>query len=144
MKEVLIGLGLAVGGLVLGSILAPLTRRWLSARPQESVRESARSAGSFVFGLCIAVGLVGALGVASPDSLKPLPGDIAKFVPRAVVAGLLVITGRIVAGVVVTAGPGPLPIARTLRFVRRVVHRRPHHREGASCVRRRVRRSGPR
>ena len=103
MKEVVIGLGLAVGGLILGSILAPLTRRWLSARPQEAVRESARSAGSFVFGLCIAVGLVGALGVASPDSLKPLPGDIAKFVPRAVVAGLLVITGRIVAGVVVTA-----------------------------------------
>jgi hypothetical protein len=35
--------------------------------------------------------------------LKPLPGDLAKFLPRAVVAGLLVIGGRIVAGIVVTA-----------------------------------------
>jgi hypothetical protein len=103
MKDVLIALGLAVGGLVVGSIVAPVTRRWLAARPQEAIRDSAKSAGGFVFGLFVAVGLIGALGVASPDSLKPLPGDIAKFVPRAVVAGLLIIGGRIVAGIVVTA-----------------------------------------
>jgi hypothetical protein len=103
MKELLIALGLAIGGLVLGSIIAPITRKWMISRPQEAVRESAKSAGSFVFGLCCALGLIGALGVASPDSLKPLPGDLAKFLPRAVVAGLLIIGGRIVAGIVITA-----------------------------------------
>lgn len=103
MKDVLIALGLAVGGLAVGSIVAPIVRRWMSSRSQDVIRESAKSAGGFVFGLFVALGLIGALGVASPDSLKPLPGDIAKFVPRAVVAGLLVIGGRIVAGIVVTA-----------------------------------------
>jgi hypothetical protein len=125
MKDVLIALGLAVGGLVLGSILAPITRKWLAARPQEAIRSSAKSAGSFVFGLFVALGLIGALGVASPDSLKPLPGDMAKFVPRAVVAGLLVIGGRIVAGLVVTAvgramlratGRQPKAVLRTLEM----------------------------
>ncbi len=103
MKDVLIALGLAIGGLVLGSIIAPITRKWMTSRPQEAIRESAKSAGSFVFGLSCALGLIGALGIASPDSLKPLPGDLAKFLPRAVVAGLLVIGGRIVAGIVITA-----------------------------------------
>lgn len=103
MTDVLLALGLAVAGVVLGSIAAPITRRWLSKRPQASVRESARSAGNFVFGLFCAAGLVAALGVASPESLKPLPGDLAKFLPKAVVAGLLIIGGRIVAGVVVAA-----------------------------------------
>jgi hypothetical protein len=103
MKDVLIALGLAIGGMVIGSIVAPITRKWMTSRPQEAIRESAKSAGSFVFGLFCALGLIGALGVASPDSLKPLPGDLAKFLPRAVVAGLLVIGGRIVAGIVVTA-----------------------------------------
>ena len=103
MKDVLIALGLAIGGLVLGSIVAPITRKWMTSRPQEAIRESAKSAGSFVFGLSCALGLIGALGVASPDSLKPLPGDLAKFLPRAVVAGLLIIGGRIAAGIVITA-----------------------------------------
>ena len=103
MRDVLIALGLAVGGLVLGSIVAPITRKRMTSRPQEAIRDSAKSAGSFVFGLSCALGLIGALGVASPDSLKPLPGDLAKFLPRAVVAGLLVIGGRIVAGIVITA-----------------------------------------
>lgn len=125
MRDVLIALGLAAGGLVVGSIIAPITRKWMSNRPQEAIRESAKSAGSFLFGLCCALGLIGALGVASPDSLKPLPGDIAKFVPRAVVAGLLVIGGRIVAGIVVTAvgramlratGRQPKGVLRTLEI----------------------------
>ena len=103
MTEVLLALGLAIGGVVLGSIAAPITRKWLGKRSQPAVRESARSAGNFVFGLFCAAGLVAALGVASPESLKPLPGDLAKFLPKAVVAGLLIIGGRIVAGVVVAA-----------------------------------------
>jgi hypothetical protein len=123
MKDVLIALGLAVGGLVVGSIIAPVVRKWLSKSPQQAVKESAKSAGSFVFGMCVALGLIGALGVASPESLKPLPGDLAKFLPRAVVAGLLVIGGRIVAGIVVTAvgramlratGKQPKSVLRTL------------------------------
>mgnify|MGYP000051746556 CR=1 FL=1 len=123
MKDVLIALGLAAGGLVVGSIVAPVVRKWLAKSPQQAVKESAKSAGSFVFGMCVALGLIGALGVASPESLKPLPGDLAKFLPRAVVAGLLVIGGRIVAGIVVTAvgramlratGKQPKSVLRTL------------------------------
>lgn len=125
MRDVLIAVGLAVGGLVLGSILAPIVRRWLAGRPQDAVRESAKSAGGFVFGLFVALGLIGALGVASPESLEPLPADIARFVPRAVVAGLLIIGGRIVAGIVITAvgramlkatGRQPKGVLRTLEI----------------------------
>lgn len=103
MTEVLLAIGLALGGLALGSIAAPLTRKAFANRPQPAIQESAKGAGSFVFGLFSALGLVAALGVASPDSLKPLPGDIARFLPRAVVAGLLIISGRIVATLVVAA-----------------------------------------
>lgn len=102
MTDVLIAVALAVGGLILGSIAAPLTRKAMASRSQPAIRESAKSAGSFVFGLFCALGLVAALGVASPESLRPLPGDIARFLPRAMVAGLLIIGGRIVATVVVT------------------------------------------
>jgi small-conductance mechanosensitive channel len=103
MTDVLLALGLALGGMVLGSIAAPITRRALASRSQPAIRDSAKGAGSFVFGLFCALGLVAALGVASPESLKPLPGDIARFLPRAVVAGLLIISGRIVATLVVAA-----------------------------------------
>lgn len=126
MTDVLLAVGLALGGLVLGSIAAPITRRALGNRSQPAIREAAKGAGSFVFGLFSALGLVAALGVASPDSLKPLPGDIARFLPRAVVAGLLIISGRIVATLVVTAvgramlkatGRPQKPVLRTIEIV---------------------------
>lgn len=103
MKTALIAIGIALGGVVLGSILAPLVRRWLERRPQEALRDAAKSASGLVFGLLCASGLVGALGVASPDSLKPLPGELATFVPRAVVAALLMIGGKIAAQLAVAA-----------------------------------------
>ncbi|MEK7426223.1 MAG: mechanosensitive ion channel domain-containing protein [Actinomycetota bacterium] len=126
MTDVLLAVGLALGGLGLGSIAAPITRRALGNRSQPAIREAAKGAGSFVFGLFSALGLVAALGVASPDSLKPLPGDIARFLPRAVVAGLLIISGRIVATLVVTAvgramlkatGRPQKPVLRTIEIV---------------------------
>jgi len=49
MRDVRVALGLAIGGPVIGSIVAPITRKWMSQRPQEAIRESAKSTGSFLF-----------------------------------------------------------------------------------------------
>lgn len=100
MKTALIAIGIGVGGIVLGSIAASIVRRWLEARPQPVLRDAAKSASSLVFGIFVAGGLIGALGVASPESLKPLPTDFARWVPNAVVAALLIIGGQIAAQIV--------------------------------------------
>jgi hypothetical protein len=125
MKVALIAIAIAVGGIVFGSIAAGITRKWLEKRPQEALRDAAKGVGGLVMGLFCAAGLVGALGVASPESLKPLPADFARFIPQAVVAALLMIGGRIVAqlvGVTVgkallkASGKQPQAILKTVEF----------------------------
>lgn len=125
MKVALIAIGIAIGGIILGSIAAALTRKWLEKRPEEALKNAAKGAGGLVMGLFCAAGLVGALGVASPESLKPLPADLARFVPQAVVAALLMIGGKIVAqlaGVAVgkallkATGKQPKAILKTVEF----------------------------
>jgi hypothetical protein len=96
MIKVLIAIGCIIGGVVLGTVLSAVVRRWLSRNRNESIRRSAKSASGFMFGVLLAIGLVGALAAASPDSIEPLPGDLARGLPKIVVAGLLVIIGRIV------------------------------------------------
>ncbi len=125
MKTALIAIGVGVGGILLGAVLAPLARRWLEKRPQDALRDASKSASGLVFGLCFAAGLIAALGIASPDSLKPLPADFARFVPKAVIAALLLIGGKVFAQLAVVAtgkallratGQQPKMILRTIEY----------------------------
>jgi hypothetical protein len=97
MTRALIAVGIFIGGLALGSIAASLVRRRLTgpkAKPETA--EVAAAISSLAFWGIVAVGIIGAVSVASPATLKPIPGDLIRYLPKVMVAGLFMIGGRIV------------------------------------------------
>jgi hypothetical protein len=92
----LVALLILVGGVVLGMILSPITRKLLGKddRP-DPVRQLAPVIGSFVFWMLVAFALVMAVSVSSPETLKPLPARLVAYFPKVLVAGLLLIGGTI-------------------------------------------------
>jgi small-conductance mechanosensitive channel len=96
MTTFLIGLGIAVAGVVLGSILAPIARKILGSPKQpEAVRGVAGPVGMFVFWTFVAVGIIAAVAQGSPETLKPLPAKMITYMPKALVAGVLLIVGNV-------------------------------------------------
>ena len=91
--------GIVVGaGLLIGSILGPIVRKLLAKeKSPEALRELAPVIGSFVFWLCVSFGLIVGLGSASPGSLDPIPTKLVTYFPKVMVAGLLIIAGKVVA-----------------------------------------------
>jgi small-conductance mechanosensitive channel len=93
----LVGLAIAIGGLVLASILAPIVRKLLgSSKRPEALQSVAGPAGMFVFWTLIAVGLIAAVAQASPETIKPIPAKLIAYMPKALVAGVLLIIGNVV------------------------------------------------
>jgi hypothetical protein len=68
-----------------------------SPKRSERTRTLAPPTGRFVSTTLFAVGLVGVIGILSPDSLSPFPTKIVEFVPRVLVAVLLLLVGGTVA-----------------------------------------------
>ena len=94
--------GIVVGaGLLIGSILGPIVRKLLAKeKSPEALRELAPVIGSFVFWLCVSFGLIVGLGSASPGSLDPIPTKLVTYFPKVMVAGLLIIAGKVAGSVV--------------------------------------------
>ncbi len=94
------------GGLALGSILALVVRRVLG-RPgrREALRHVAAPTSIFVFWLFTAAGVLVAIAVSSPDTLRPIPADILAWLPDLAIAGLLLLAGYAL-GVMVSAAVG--------------------------------------
>jgi small-conductance mechanosensitive channel len=93
----LVGLAVAIGGLVLASILAPIVRKLLgSPKRPEALQSVAGPAGMFVFWTLVAVGLIAAVAQGSPETLKPIPAKLIAYMPKALVAGVLLIVGNVV------------------------------------------------
>jgi hypothetical protein len=84
---------------VLAPILGALIRR-LMARPsgKDRSRTLAEPAAKFVSTMVVTAGLIVIIGVLSPDSLEPFPTKIVEFIPRLLVAILLVLVGGTFAG----------------------------------------------
>jgi hypothetical protein len=111
-----------IGGLVLGSIVRFVVRRLLDhdgRRP--AVREVAGPASVFGFWLVTATGILLAVAVSSPETLRPVPRDLLDWVPNAAVAGLFLIGGYAL-GLTVAAGVGGV-VARTSGRRRRWLER---------------------
>ena len=91
----LIAAAVLIGAFIVASIASAQVRKVLGrpTRP-ESRRQLAEPAAQFVFSLLIAVGLVVALGIGDPESLKPLPHDLIAFLPKLMVAGLILLAGH--------------------------------------------------
>jgi Mechanosensitive ion channel len=112
---------------VVNPLLSKLITKVLS-KPErsEKQRSMAAPASRFFSTLFITVGLLAAIGVVSPSSLAPFPTQIIQFVPRLLIAILLMLVGSTMAtlaanivGLAVTRSTGkPQPaISRIVRLV---------------------------
>ena len=93
IAAIAIGAGLSVGAV--GG--AWLRRSLLKETNRRAVREIAAPAGLFLFWLAIATGVVVATATLSPDTLKPLPGQVLNWLPNVIAAGLVLLVGYAVA-----------------------------------------------
>lgn len=95
------------GGMALGLLASRLVFRTLAkdTRP-EALQGAASPLSSLVLWAGVIAGLVGALGVISPDSLEQMPKDLIAFLPRILSAAIIVILANVVSSFALTAiGP---------------------------------------
>jgi len=91
--------GAIVVGLLSGVVGAALVRLAI-VKGRESRLEAvdaARATSIFVFLFFAAIGVVVAVGVTSPDTLRPIPARLLAYSPHVLAAGLILIAGRAMA-----------------------------------------------
>jgi hypothetical protein len=93
-----------VGGVVLGSIAGRVVRK-LIAKPSrpEPIQQIAPALASFVFGTIVAIGLIAAVGIVSPDQLDTIPKSLVTYMPKVLVAGVLIMAGNVIGGIAAAA-----------------------------------------
>jgi small-conductance mechanosensitive channel len=101
MKPWLIALVVLVLCIVVGAVLSSIVRRQVDKpdRP-DALREVAPILASFVFWVFVAFGVLFAVAQSSPGSLDHLPATLVGFVPRVIVAGVLIIAGKVLGSLV--------------------------------------------
>jgi hypothetical protein len=108
-------------GVVVGQVAGRVVRRVLSNQRQpQAIREVAPSIGGFVLALCIAGGLITAVGIVSPEQLETMPRGLVNYLPKVIVAGIMLLLGNVAASVVgmvvskslaaAAGGPRPGPV----------------------------------
>jgi hypothetical protein len=83
-----------VAGLAIGTVVGWLVRNRLqrtTSRPV--VLRIGNASGAFLFWFFTLVGVVLAVGMVSPETLRPLPRQVLDYLPRVLAAGLIVIGG---------------------------------------------------
>lgn len=83
-----------VASLIVGTVGGGLTRRFLidDRRPRR-LRVVAAPAAALVFWVALAIGITIGVGLLAPEALRPLPGRVLTYVPKVLVAGLMLIVG---------------------------------------------------
>ncbi len=112
--------GLLIGGILVGLLASRFLFRALAkeSRPP-ALQEAASPLSSLVLWAGVIAGLVGALGVISPDALDQLPKDLIAFLPRVLSAAIIVILANVLSAFALTAiGPA---LARASAAVQRQV-----------------------
>lgn len=101
LAVVLLGLGAA-------ALLGALTRRIVTRRTSHrSVAGIGRPAGALVFWVVLAVAVAAGVGILAPGTLEPLAGRVLGYLPRLLVAILMLVVGgalATIAGTLVSAG----------------------------------------
>lgn len=89
-----------VAGVLVGSIAGRVLRKVLShERQPTAIREVAGNIAGFAFALCVAAGLITAVGIVAPEQLDTIPRGLVNYFPRVMVAGLLLLLGNIAGSV---------------------------------------------
>lgn len=91
--------GLAVaGGIVAGALADAVARRVIRRRSETELAGAAKPTGRFLFWFFVFLGVVAGVALLTPTTLETLPRDILEFLPRVLVAGLVVIGAWFAAG----------------------------------------------
>lgn len=94
-EQVVYALAAILGGLLLGTFLGAATRRIVAAQERRrSLEGLSRPAASLVFWVLLAMGIAVAVGILAPAALEPLAGQVLGYLPRALIAILMLIVGR--------------------------------------------------
>lgn len=102
--------GLIAAGLILGAIASAIARKYLGDEQRRpAIREVAMPAGTLLFWLFVAAGLIAAVASASPTTIEDVPSELLAWLPRLGVAGIILIVGIVLANVASAA------VARTVR-----------------------------
>lgn len=87
------------GGVLLGAGAGYLTRVVVARRERRlGVQGLSAAAAAFVFWLVLGIGLALAITILAPDQLQPLAEQVLAYLPNVLVAVLLLILGRAIAG----------------------------------------------
>ena len=81
------------GGVAVGTLGGGLTRRFLHRAQREQLRAVAAPASAFVFWVALAIGITIGVGLLAPGTVRPLPGHLLAYMPRLLLAGVLLIVG---------------------------------------------------
>ena len=93
----LVAVGLVIGGFILGSVAASISRRITSnERQPEVIQTSSGALATLAFSVVLIIALVAALGVINSASLDQLLTDVTNFLPRAIAAAIVFILANIV------------------------------------------------
>jgi hypothetical protein len=92
-------LGAVIVGLLSGVVGAALVRIALvkGRENRQEVVDAARATSILVFLFFAVIGAVVAVGVTSPDTLRPIPADLLSYSPHVLAAGMILIAGRAIA-----------------------------------------------
>jgi hypothetical protein len=113
-----------LSGMVGGTLIRIAILKGRENRPE--AQDAARAATIFVFLFFSAIGAVVAVGVASPDTLRPIPAKLLSYSPHVLAAGLILIAGRAIAYAVAGYALGSLSrstsrvrsqVAESVRFL---------------------------
>lgn len=89
---------------LLGSIAAAVTKKILSRDSNpEAIQKSASPISGLVFSIFLVIGLVTVLTVFKPEVLDNLTNDLIDFIPKALVAAIILIGANVLSTFVITA-----------------------------------------
>lgn len=90
-ERVLYAVAAVIAGVIVGAVAGGVTRRAVLRR--RTRQEVAAPAAALVFWVALAIGIAVGAGLLAPDAVRPLPGRLLDYLPRVLVAGLILIVG---------------------------------------------------
>ncbi len=88
--------GFLLGGVILGLVLSRIVHMLLGrpTRPKP-LQDAAKPLGALAFWAGVMGGLIGAVGILSPDSLDEIPANVLAYLPNVLSAAIIIIAANV-------------------------------------------------
>ena len=123
MNDWILAIIAVVIGIIVGVIAARIVHAVVGAqsRPQ-AVQNVARPVSQLTLAFGVVAGLIAALGFVQPEALDQLPRDVVAFVPKLMIAAIIIILANVLASFATTAlnqvtGRMPLNVQRQANLI---------------------------